>query len=239
MKNKKTPSRNTKEYKSWRDKVYKRDNYTCRHCGAKGGELEAHHLCSFTDNKDLRYVVENGVTLCKKCHAKFHDIYGKGGNTADQYIEYNATVDKKRGRPSKYDESQIKTVPDMIIEDLEWGFSVKTACKHVGIGTTTYYEWIAKKPDFAARVNTAHRNCHRFVVGKLFDNIARADQRAIEFFLKTRVDDYRPEIQDEGEREDDNHEMEYQTVTKGEVEQLKSKDKDEDEVHSETSTTSD
>ena len=61
------------EYKAWRTAVFERDNYTCQHCGDnRGGNLHAHHLKSFADFESLRYVVENGLTLCKDCHEKVH-----------------------------------------------------------------------------------------------------------------------------------------------------------------------
>ncbi len=55
-------------YIRWRTAVYKRDNYTCQHCGVKGGRLEAHHIKSFAQYPELRFVVDNGITLCKSYH---------------------------------------------------------------------------------------------------------------------------------------------------------------------------
>ena len=69
-------------YKEWRKLVYNRDNYTCQICKDKsGGNLVAHHIEGYNYNKDLRITLENGVTLCEKCHNKFHKKYGKGNNT--------------------------------------------------------------------------------------------------------------------------------------------------------------
>lgn len=64
--------RRTPEYRLWRDSVYKRDNYTCQHCGQIGGDLEAHHIESFAKHKEKRIDVNNGITLCKKCHKELH-----------------------------------------------------------------------------------------------------------------------------------------------------------------------
>lgn len=64
--------RSSKEYKSWRNAVFKRDNYTCQLCGAKGVRLNAHHKKQYALFPELRYVVSNGTTLCVRCHKKIH-----------------------------------------------------------------------------------------------------------------------------------------------------------------------
>ena len=64
--------RNSGEYQEWRTAVFKRDGYTCQKCGQKGGELNAHHIKPFAEYKNLRFDVDNGITLCKKCHRKAH-----------------------------------------------------------------------------------------------------------------------------------------------------------------------
>ena len=60
----------TKRYKTWRQAVFERDDYTCRKCGQRGGELNADHIKAWAAYKELRYVVGNGRTLCVKCHKK-------------------------------------------------------------------------------------------------------------------------------------------------------------------------
>lgn len=58
-------------YRQWRMRVFKRDNYTCIHCGdSKGGNLEADHIKPFALFPKLRYRVTNGRTLCIPCHRK-------------------------------------------------------------------------------------------------------------------------------------------------------------------------
>lgn len=64
--------RNSTEIKIWRSKVFKRDNYTCQHCNKKGGELNAHHIKTFAKFPELRFDVNNGLTLCKNCHINLH-----------------------------------------------------------------------------------------------------------------------------------------------------------------------
>ena len=52
--------------------VFERDNYTCRICGKRGGELNAHHINHFSKYPDLRFELGNGITLCKKCYMEVH-----------------------------------------------------------------------------------------------------------------------------------------------------------------------
>ena len=81
------------EYREWRRSVFGRDNYTCQCCGIHTGlgkrvRLEAHHIFDFKNHKDKMFDVDNGITLCDKCHIKFHSNYGKHGNDKNQIDEF-------------------------------------------------------------------------------------------------------------------------------------------------------
>lgn len=64
--------RRSAEYKDWRKKVLERDGYICRRCGRKDEILHAHHLKKFSEYPELRFDVDNGITLCEKCHLEVH-----------------------------------------------------------------------------------------------------------------------------------------------------------------------
>lgn len=63
-------ARKTLQARLWRISVFKRDDYTCQGCGDRGGELHAHHIKPFSTHPELRYELDNGVTLCVSCHRK-------------------------------------------------------------------------------------------------------------------------------------------------------------------------
>jgi hypothetical protein len=60
------------EYRKWRESVLIRDGYTCKNCGAKEKVMNVHHIKPFSNYVDLRYDINNGVSLCEKCHRAIH-----------------------------------------------------------------------------------------------------------------------------------------------------------------------
>lgn len=86
-------ARDSYQYDNWRKAVFAKDNYTCQCCGQFSGELNAHHIKSFAHFEELRYSVQNGMTLCGNCHSSniygsFHNIFGTRNNTPEQLEEY-------------------------------------------------------------------------------------------------------------------------------------------------------
>lgn len=53
----------------FRDGVLKRDDYTCQmpHCGSKR-YVQVHHIKLYSKHPTVRDDVDNGITLCRKCH---------------------------------------------------------------------------------------------------------------------------------------------------------------------------
>lgn len=59
------------KYKYWMLEVKKRDYWKCRidNTDCKG-RLEAHHILPWRNHPELRYVITNGITLCKYHHPR-------------------------------------------------------------------------------------------------------------------------------------------------------------------------
>lgn len=84
-----TRKTSTLRYNRWRKKVFRRDNYTCQCCrNSKGGNLEAHHIRSWSSNEKLRHIVSNGIALCKRCHKNFHKEFGRKNNNKKQLSKF-------------------------------------------------------------------------------------------------------------------------------------------------------
>ena len=114
-----TPLRNliygSIKYRKWRNKVFKRDNYTCQDCNQRGGRLHLHHkkeffkildkflgyysnLDSIKDKEKLfklamKYKpfwdLDNGITLCEDCHKKTDSYLIKPTKKQRQLIKDN------------------------------------------------------------------------------------------------------------------------------------------------------
>ena len=72
--------RRSKPNIEWRREIFIRDNYTCQECGIRSKkelriELNAHHIKPFALFPQLRLAIENGTTLCSKCHKEQHTGY--------------------------------------------------------------------------------------------------------------------------------------------------------------------
>lgn len=65
-------SRHSTKYNTWRQAVYRRDGYKCMNCGGVDGGIHAHHIKPWADYPDLRFDVDNGITLCPTCHRAIH-----------------------------------------------------------------------------------------------------------------------------------------------------------------------
>ena len=78
----------TEGYDDWKFKVTNRDNHTCAVCGYNGKHLERHHLFGYAEHPELATNVNNGITLCKWCHQKYHSMYGKKNINPIDFMEF-------------------------------------------------------------------------------------------------------------------------------------------------------
>jgi hypothetical protein len=82
--------RQSLEYKLWRKSCFERDNFICQKTGQIGGKLVVHHINNFADFPELRFAIDNGITLSEKAHKEFHKKYGQRNNTKGQLEEFLA-----------------------------------------------------------------------------------------------------------------------------------------------------
>jgi len=75
--------RKSLEYRIWAMEVYKKDQWTCRLCRkiCGRGNIIAHHLKLFSEFPELRFCIDNGITLCRSCHMKIHSWKINGRST--------------------------------------------------------------------------------------------------------------------------------------------------------------
>lgn len=63
----------TREYINWKLSVFERDGRICALCGKQSKRTcHAHHILPKRDRQDLLFDINNGITLCKDCHASIN-----------------------------------------------------------------------------------------------------------------------------------------------------------------------
>jgi hypothetical protein len=64
------------EYVRWRNAVLERDMYRCQACGRQCAKhekgLAAHHILPYATHTEHRLDINNGITLCRRCHMSLH-----------------------------------------------------------------------------------------------------------------------------------------------------------------------
>jgi len=80
---------NQSKLSKWSKSVRERDFFKCFSCG-KGKTLHGHHMVSKYYFPQYAYHVNNGITLCKRCHL------GKGGVHCKKSPPKNSVIKKLR-----------------------------------------------------------------------------------------------------------------------------------------------
>lgn len=71
---KKKQERNDSAYHEWRKSVRDRDGWQCKMSNSDClGKVVAHHILSWSKFPDLRYEINNGITLCRFHHPRKRD----------------------------------------------------------------------------------------------------------------------------------------------------------------------
>jgi len=74
-----------------------------------------------------------------------------------------------------------------LLEALEKSLGVVTsACKKVGVGRTTYYDWYNNDPDFKKKVDELQNVALDFAESQLHKQISENNTTATIFYLKTK-----------------------------------------------------
>jgi hypothetical protein len=73
--------RSTKEYIKWSREVKERDGYKCQWCGLVNKSNHADHIIPFAYFPELRLSLDNGRTLCAKCHRRTETYGNKSRKT--------------------------------------------------------------------------------------------------------------------------------------------------------------
>jgi hypothetical protein len=68
---KKKEQRNDSAYHDWRRQVWMRDDFKCKIANLDcEGRIEAHHILVWSQYPELRYKINNGITLCHAHHPR-------------------------------------------------------------------------------------------------------------------------------------------------------------------------
>lgn len=72
--------------REWAKKVKERDGWKCTKCGSQKN-LHAHHIVPWKEKKELRFDVNNGITVCNSCHAKIEGFQkGHGHKKSNRWL---------------------------------------------------------------------------------------------------------------------------------------------------------
>ena len=89
----KAKSLNASKLKDWSTKVRSRDGYICLSCGSQRN-THAHHMVSKYYRPQFAYMVNNGITLCKKCHIGSGGVHHKKSTPRNKLISKLRTIYK-------------------------------------------------------------------------------------------------------------------------------------------------
>lgn len=102
--------RASREYRIWRAKVIRRDS-VCQVCGSV--QLRhAHHKNDASSFPELKFRVDNGVTLCRNHHIMFHTSYKNSFSEKCSDKDYDNFIELIDALKKEFKEEVIKKVKD-------------------------------------------------------------------------------------------------------------------------------
>jgi len=87
-----------------------------------------------------------------------------------------------KGRPRKFDD----TLKKFAVKFAKVGFTKEYLCRILDVDSSTLYREFERDPDFYNTINISIQEAHLSVIGKLFENVYKGNQRAIEYVLDRR-----------------------------------------------------
>lgn len=82
--------RNSNRIRLWRKEVWHRDHGRCQMPGCPNPEtkdIQAHHIVPFIESEEVRFEIQNGITLCRFCHQSIKTREGEYEQLFQRLIE--------------------------------------------------------------------------------------------------------------------------------------------------------
>jgi 5-methylcytosine-specific restriction endonuclease McrA len=113
----------------WASEVKERDGYECKKCGSKD-KLEAHHIVPWKENKELKYDLANGITICRTCHLKIEPRRKKGYIPSEESRKKASISSKGQRRSPKTEFKKGQKAPNPFKKGMiPWNKGTKGICK--------------------------------------------------------------------------------------------------------------
>jgi hypothetical protein len=95
-----TGAKKSRRHDNWSKKVRERDGNKCTRCSATEN-LHAHHVIPWKDNIELRFDINNGLTLCGSCHSTIEPKLPKNPiawNKGKKGMHFSPRTEIKKGQ---------------------------------------------------------------------------------------------------------------------------------------------
>lgn len=110
------------QHRDWAKAVVARDR-KCQVCG-RSGELEAHHVWTQGAFHHLRYLLRNGMTLCRRCHVENPPVYNEISPNQLRWLTaetevINANIEKSECNEYPWYAGRLKLF-NLKTDELDW-----------------------------------------------------------------------------------------------------------------------